>query len=89
MKIPTEFQLAARTWIVRYKRMPRHFGKCDTNAGIIYLDTKLKAQDELHVFLHELFHAIASTAGREKFNKDEELIDSLSALLAQAMRTSI
>ena len=84
VKIPRTFQLAGCRWRVKRKRMAKHFGKCDTNARIIYLDRGLAADVEQVTFFHELLHAIANTTGR-RFDKDEGLVDAIAHLLAQAI----
>jgi hypothetical protein len=94
--IPKTFRLGGRRWTVKrnckspalgrknswYGRT--HFSQCRIELSQLNRD----AEEEGHTFLHELLHAIASTMGWEKLNKDEHKIDAVAGLLLQALTTA-
>lgn len=90
MGIPKTFELAGRTWTVkRNVKSKKWFGQTQAGRCLIQLSTMNKDdEEEAHTFLHELLHAIASTMGWEKFNKDESKIDAVAGLLLQALTTA-
>jgi len=97
IKIPKQFQLMGQTINVKFDNELRTKEEC---VGVSYLDfNEMKLQRNIdgndrtdeqiyHTFLHELTHFILNKLGEEKLNKNEKLVDTFSALLAQAFQTS-
>jgi hypothetical protein len=90
MKIPRRFQLANRTWRVEYKNLRKEIGRTSFHKAVIYLDKSLRRNPEVlyHTFIHELLHATSGTMGWKRVNNDEDRIDVLAAMLAQALTTA-
>ena len=89
LKLPASFEIANRTWHVRFKRMKDCHGKTDFTRARITIDVALKADEQmlLQTFMHEVLHAAAGTMGWHRVNADEHRIDALAALLAQAWQS--
>lgn len=89
MNIPTTFKVANRTWRVKRVNLKTCLGRCIPGKALIEIDSKITEEELLiHTFLHELLHATAGTLGWSKVNEDENRLDALAALLAQAFATA-
>jgi Zn-dependent peptidase ImmA (M78 family) len=93
--IPRRFKLLNYTWIVvGHSGMIREgnrqlYGKCDHNEHVITLNIDAPAEVVWHTFLHELLHATLEAVGRTAFSADEDLVDSVSGALSQALPNPI
>lgn len=88
LTVPSQFQLAGRTWTVKRVGKRRWYGQTHCEMCVIKLSARCKDDEELlHTFLHELVHAIAYTMGWTDLNDDEPKIDGVANLLMQALTT--
>jgi hypothetical protein len=89
VNIPVTFKLANRRWHVRFKRMRKAHGKCSFDKARITLDPRLLDTPAVlrHTFIHELLHATSWAMGWDAVNRDEDRIDALAGMLAQAFDT--
>ena len=93
MNIPTTFQLDGQTWhVVQDKDLLANegeYGSCHEVSNTIRLQAEgvVPRTRVETTFLHELLHAIFYELGQTTLTSDEKLIDSLSALLHQALNT--
>jgi hypothetical protein len=88
LKIPRRFKLAGRTWTVkRRKYKKRWLGQTDGARCTIKLNLahNHSAAELEHTFCHELMHAIGFTIGSNKLINDEQFVDAVGGLLAQAL----
>lgn len=89
--IPKRFKLLNYTWTVIghpgmiVEKGVQLYGKCDHNAHTIHLNIAAPPAVVWHTFLHELLHAALESTGRTTLSADEDLVDSLSGALAQAL----
>jgi len=92
MIIPKRFKLANRTWHVVFRKRMKDYGETLADDATIKLNVKLRepGREELllHTWLHELLHAASGTMGWNEVNDDEDRIDVLAGMLAQAMTTA-
>lgn len=87
-EVPSQFELAGRTWTVKRVSRRKWFGQTHCELCLIKISARCKNEEELrHTFLHELMHAIAYTMGWTEFNDDEPKIDGVASLLSQALTT--
>jgi hypothetical protein len=88
MKIPKKFKLGSRTWKVIIVGKRKWYGSCSVTKCTIKLSSLNKTNEEAwHTFCHELMHAISGTIGFERLNKDEDKIDAMGNMLAQALES--
>lgn len=82
--IPTSFKLGAKTWRVRYKRMPTNLGLCDPTKNVIYIHPDQSSIQQYSTFLHEITHAILFAMG---YDEEEQFVTSFEELLLQVLTT--
>lgn len=91
MKIPTTFKLAGQTWNVVFDKdllaNEDEYGSCHEVTNTIRLQAEgvVPRSRVEATFLHELLHAIFHELGQSSLSSDEKLVDSVSALLHQAL----
>ena len=96
IRIPKSFQLFGQTITVHFVS---HLASENGNIGEARLgENKIYLQDNVEgrrmnkeqiewVFLHELIHTILSHMGEDELTQDEQIVDSISRLLHQALKT--
>ncbi len=89
-KLPKSFQLLGLTYTVHI--VPQADWLHDDAIGVFLPERRrievLDRVDEagrIHVYLHELVHAILVAMGQDKLNEDEAFVDMFSGLLHQAL----
>lgn len=101
-KIPSEFELAGRTWKVKKLTSGAHEthakdidpekyilrGLCVPEEASIFLLTNRPHEAMVHTFLHELGHAMLDHMGVKMEEEDEEIfVNQLADLLQQFMKS--
>ena len=102
MKIPTQFSMGCHTWkvmIVSKEEMAVRSDSMDgtksdapyglTNSDLCEISIRSDVCESLqwHSFWHEFMHVLTGSAGLPKLNNDEDRIDLLGLLMAQAQQT--
>jgi hypothetical protein len=86
VKVPKRFELQGRTIKVRVCEVDdaaRWYPALD----LIEIDSESTPDQRCHGFLHEAVHAWFEALGRHDLSDDERLVDGLSALIHQAIKT--
>jgi Zn-dependent peptidase ImmA (M78 family) len=82
-KIPRSFTLMNRTWAVRFMTdeeaeiADKAYGYCDPENAEILLNPKQNREHLIHTYYHELVHALFFALGKNKLNRDEDLVDAI------------
>jgi hypothetical protein len=87
------FQLAGREYVVRkLKNDPESLGQCNTALGIIevsdnWCGVRIPNISQEQTLYHEVMHAIFDEIGRLDLSQDETLVQSVSILVHQFVKT--
>jgi hypothetical protein len=76
LTIPKTFELAGRTWTVKWVGKRSWYGRCKAAKCLIELSRDCNDEEALHAM------------GKEKLYNDEHFVDAHSALLLQALKTA-
>lgn len=88
--IPTSFRMGGHTWRVKMCKMTEAYGECDHDKHLIRIATEIDGKPTTEdvrrqTFIHEVFHAVEYTLGRET---DEGLVSGFEQMTWQLLKTA-
>lgn len=95
MDIPNEIKLGWRKYKIQHVKNLKDeegqelYGQIDYNNKIIKLEESLTEDFKKVVFIHEVFHGIFNSMGRNDLKDDENLIDGLSERIYELLKDNI
>ncbi len=88
MKIPKSFEMQGRTIrVANVESINDAYGTWEALKDLITIDASSTKHRREATFLHEFFHAALEALGREDLSQDEKLVDGLSGLMHQMLKT--
>jgi uncharacterized membrane protein len=94
--IPSKFTLGGSEYNVEYvdPKMGKTVGMFDSIEGKVYIATAFEgrecSKDYMEAsFFHELIHGMFDHTGKTSLSADEELVEGLSHMLHQYMKTKV